>query len=108
MRRTVALKVLPSQTVKSPESVRRFNREVQAAARLTHANIVTAYDAGEQQGLHYLVMEYVEGRDLATLLSEHGPLDIEGAIECILQVAHGLEYAHTERIVHRDIKPGNL
>ena len=108
MRRIVALKVLSSQAMKSPDAVRRFNREVQAAARLSHPNIVTAYDAGEQQGIHYLVMEYVDGRDLASLVAEHGPLEVEAALECILQAAQGLEYAHGEGIIHRDIKPSNL
>jgi serine/threonine protein kinase len=108
MRRIVALKVLSSQAMKSPDAVRRFNREVQAAARLSHPNIVTAYDAGEQQGIHYLVMEYVDGRDLASLVAEHGPLEAEAALECILQAAQGLEYAHGEGIIHRDIKPSNL
>ncbi len=108
MRRIVALKVLPPQAVLSPNSVRRFSREVQAAARLSHPNIVTAFDAGEQQGIHYLVMEYVPGRDLSTLVREHGPLDVESALECILQTARGLEYAHSEGIIHRDIKPSNL
>ncbi|HEY2761530.1 MAG TPA: serine/threonine-protein kinase, partial [Pirellulales bacterium] len=108
MRRIVALKVLSSQAMKSPDAVRRFNREVQAAARLSHPNIVTAYDAGEAQGIHYLVMEYVDGRDLASLVVEHGPLEAEAALECILQAAQGLEYAHGEGIIHRDIKPSNL
>ena len=108
MRRIVALKVLSSQAMKSPDAVRRFNREVQAAARLSHPNIVTAYDAGEQQGIHYLVMEFVDGRDLASLVAEHGPLEAEAALECILQAAQGLEYAHGEGIIHRDIKPSNL
>lgn len=108
MQRIVALKVLAPQSMKSPDAVRRFNREVQAAARLSHPNIVTAFDAGEQQGIHYLVMEYVEGHDLATLTAENGPLEVEAVLECILQTAHGLQYAHGEGIIHRDIKPSNL
>ncbi len=108
MRRIVALKVLPIQADITEKSVRRFSREVQAAARLSHPNIVTAYDAGEQQGVHYLVMEYVAGRDLSTFVREHGPLDLESALDCILQAARGLEYAHGEGIIHRDIKPSNL
>ena len=92
----------------TPNYVRRFSREVQAAARLSHPNIVTAFDAGEQQGIHYLVMEYVQGSDLHSLLREHGPLDVESALDCILQTARGLEFAHSEGIIHRDIKPGNL
>src|SRR5262249_38243386 len=75
---------------------------------LSHPNIVTAFDAGQQQGVHYLVMEYVDGHDLATLISQHGPLEIEAALECVLQAARGLHYAHGEGIIHRDIKPSNL
>ena len=108
MRRIVALKVLPPKAIKSADSVRRFNREVQAAARLSHPNIVTAHDAGQQQGIHYLVMEYVQGSDLSTLIRERGVLEVEAAIECILQTARGLEYAHGEGVIHRDIKPANL
>jgi serine/threonine protein kinase len=108
MRRIVALKVLPPKAVKSADSIRRFNREVQAAARLSHPNIVTAHDAGQQQGIHYLVMEYVQGSDLSTLIRERGPLEVEAAMECILQTARGLEYAHAEGVIHRDIKPANL
>jgi serine/threonine protein kinase len=108
MKRVVALKVLPPRAVMTPNYVRRFSREVQAAARLSHPNIVTAFDAGEQQGIHYLVMEFVQGSDLHSLLREHGPLDVESALDCILQTARGLEFAHSEGIIHRDIKPGNL
>jgi eukaryotic-like serine/threonine-protein kinase len=106
--RVVAVKVLPSGSIKSPEAVKRFYREVQAAGRLVHPNIVAAYDAGEQESIHYLAMEYVEGKTLSSVVKERGPLDVKQALDCILQVAKGLEYAHSEGIIHRDIKPGNL
>ncbi|HIQ22695.1 MAG TPA: DUF1080 domain-containing protein [Planctomycetes bacterium] len=108
MERVVALKVLPSQAVSSPQAVKRFQREVRAAARLIHPNIVTAFDAGEHEGVHYLVMEYVEGQDLGRLVAERGPLGVEEALDYVIQAARGLEYAHRQGVVHRDIKPGNL
>ena len=108
MNRLVAVKVLPPAAMKSPDAVQRFYREVQAAARLSHPNIVAAYDASEHEGIHYLVMECVEGKDLATIVAERGPLPVPQAIECIVQTARGLQYAHEEGIIHRDIKPANL
>ena len=108
MKRVVALKTLPPRAMKSPEMVKRFQREVRAAARLEHPNIVTAYDAGEADGIHFLVMQYVDGKDLALIVAERGPLPVEQAVECIIQAARGLEYAHTQGVVHRDIKPANL
>jgi len=108
MDRIVALKMLPAKAVDSPAAGQRFQREVKAAARLTHPNIVTAYDADEHQGVHYLVMEYVEGRDLAAIVKSEGPLPVAQAVDCIIQAAAGLEYAHKQGVVHRDIKPGNL
>jgi formylglycine-generating enzyme required for sulfatase activity/serine/threonine protein kinase/WD40 repeat protein len=108
MDRIVALKILPTQKVDSSQAIQRFQHEVKAAARLSHPNIVTAYDASECQGIHYLVMEYVDGQDLASLVKQHGPLSVPLAVECILQAAKGLDYAHKHGVIHRDIKPGNL
>ena len=108
MERLVALKVLSPKVVRNPDSLRRFQREVKAAARLTHPNIVTAYDADEAGGTHFLVMEYVEGSDLSALVKQQGPLPLDQALDCILQAAAGLRYAHEHGVVHRDIKPANL
>ncbi len=108
MERVVALKVLPAEAVDSPEAVARFRREVKVAARLSHPNIVTAYDADESDGVHFLVMEYVEGADLASLVAERGTLAVDRAIDCVRQAAKGLKYAHALNVVHRDIKPSNL
>jgi serine/threonine protein kinase len=108
MKRMVAVKVLPPAATRSDFLVKRFFREVEAAARLTHANIVIAYDAGEQHGLHYLVMEYVDGPNLSSLVKEQGPLAVPKAIHCIIQAARGLEFAHSQGIIHRDVKPSNL
>ncbi len=108
MKRIVAVKVLPAAAMKDDDSVRRFYKEVEAAARLMHTNIVTAHDAGEQDGMHFLVMEFVDGPDLATLLQKSGALPIEMAVDYTIQAARGLDYAHSQGIVHRDIKPSNL
>lgn len=106
--RIVALKTLLQHGFASPASLARFRREVRAAARLQHANIVSVYDAREDQGVPYFVMEFVEGADLSSLNKQHGPLPGELAIACAVQAATGLAYAHRQGIVHRDIKPGNL
>ncbi|HET6883532.1 MAG TPA: protein kinase [Pirellulales bacterium] len=108
MKRIVALKVLPPHSTNSKSLVDRFYKEVELAARLIHPNIVTAYDAGESRGLHFLAMEYVDGLDLSSHVKANGPLGIEQAMNCILQAARGLQYAHEQGIVHRDVKPSNL
>lgn len=105
MERIVALKVLPKST---PRAVKRFHKEVKAAAKLIHPNIVTAFDAGEHEGTPYLVMEYVEGDSLDKVVEESGPLQVDMACDFLMQAARGLGYAHSRGIVHRDIKPSNL
>ena len=79
-KRLVALKVMSPAAVKTPDALKRFHREVEAAARLTHPNIVAAFDADEAKGTHFLVMEYVEGSDLSVLVKKHGPLPVEQAV----------------------------
>ncbi len=108
MKRLVAIKLLPASMTKDEAAIKRFQREVEAAAKLTHPNIVAALDADECRGMHYLVMEYVEGQDLSAVVKKQGPLSIDQAIDYLLQAARGLAYAHAEGIVHRDIKPANL
>jgi CheY-like chemotaxis protein len=108
MNRIVAVKVIDRQHWTNADAIRRFYREVQAAAQLSHPNIVLAFDAGEYDDTHYFVMEYVEGQDLATLVKQHGPLSIDDACSCVIQTARGLQHAHERGMVHRDIKPGNL
>ncbi|MBB76396.1 MAG: hypothetical protein CMJ75_17965 [Planctomycetaceae bacterium] len=107
MKRVVALKVLPTAKMSKSSMVERFQREVEAAAKLDHPNVVTAHDADEHRGLHYLVMEYVDGFDLAYLVDRCGRLPAE-SVDWIIQVANGLNYAHNQGVVHRDIKPANL
>ena len=108
MKRLVALKELPSSLTRSTRAVKRFQREVEVAGQLDHPNIVTAFDADESSGSVFLVMEYVDGQDLAKLVDVHGPFSVDDAIHCVLQTARGLQYAHQRGIVHRDIKPQNL
>jgi serine/threonine protein kinase len=108
MKRLVALKMLPSERVQSDLDVERFRREVEVVARLEHANIVTAYDADEWNGRHFLAMQYVDGADLASVVRACGPLNVAHAIGVLLQVVSGISYAHAKGIVHRDLKPGNL
>ena len=81
---------------------------MQAAARLNHPNVVSVLDADEDRGVYFLAMEYIEGRDLDHLIRERGALPVEQALDCAIQAARGLEAAHAQGIVHRDIKPGNL
>ena len=108
MKRVVALKLLPASVTKNEQAVQRFEREVEAAAKLSHPNIVTAHDAGEHNGINYLVMENVEGSDLSAIVKKQGPATVEQSINCVLQAARGLEYAHKHGVIHRDIKPANL
>lgn len=108
MGRQVALKVLTQRGLRKSESVQRFYKEILASARLSHPNIVTAFDADEVESLHFLVMEYVPGQDLRGLVRNSGPLPVSMALDYLLQAARGLEYAHQNGVLHRDIKPANL
>ena len=108
MDRIVALKVLAPEVVQDQEMMARFRREVKAAARLEHANIVIAYDADEARGTHFFVMQYIEGSDLSQIVKTKGPLPVAQALDCVLQAARGLEFAHKHGVIHRDIKPANL
>jgi serine/threonine-protein kinase len=106
--RPVALKVIRKDKLDSPDAIRRFFREVQAAARLDHANIVTAYDANDVNGTYFFAMEYVEGQDLGKLVKQDGPLPVPVACDYVRQAALGLQHAFEKGLVHRDIKPSNL
>ena len=108
MDRPVALKVIHREWVRKQEAIDRFRREVQTAASLDHPNIVTAHDAEQAGDLHFLVMEYVDGTDLAQAVKQNGPMPIQQACDYIRQAAQGLQYAHDRGMVHRDIKPHNL
>ncbi len=108
MQRTVAIKLLLPEFAHIPRFRERFSREVQAAAKLKHANIVTAYDAGEFRGTPYLVSEFVDAQNLSQVVRESGPLPVGEALNVVIQAAHGLHYIHNQGIIHRDIKPSNL
>lgn len=108
MNRIVAIKVLAPHLCKTPKAQQLFQREVRAAARLVHPNIVTAYDANQINDRCYLVMEYVDGSNLDSLVRQRGPLPIGQACDFIRQAAMGLQHAHELGMVHRDIKPANL
>jgi tRNA A-37 threonylcarbamoyl transferase component Bud32 len=108
MRRAVALKVINRAYTTSPAAVERFRREVRAAARLSHPNIVTTYDAEDAGNGLFLVMEYAEGVSLARMVKERGPLPAAEACACVRQAALGLQHAHERGMVHRDVKPDNL
>jgi WD40 repeat protein/serine/threonine protein kinase len=106
--RVVALKVIRREKLTNPDAVRRFYQEAQAAAHLSHPNVVLAYDVGQAGNTHYLAMEYVEGVDLARLVKERGRLPVSQACEYVRQAALGLQHAFEKGLVHRDIKPHNL
>jgi eukaryotic-like serine/threonine-protein kinase len=106
--RPVALKVLFPEYAIDPNFVERFRREAQSAAALTHPNIVAVYDWGKVNTTYFIAMEYVEGKTLATLLKERGPLSPTHACDVISEVAAALSFAHENGVIHRDVKPGNI
>jgi eukaryotic-like serine/threonine-protein kinase len=108
LERTVAVKILAEHLSDDERFVARFRREALAVAKLIHPNIVQVYDTGIDEGRHYIVMEYVQGRSGAQILQRHGPLDAEATAEIGAQACAGLDYAHRRGIIHRDVKPGNL
>jgi serine/threonine-protein kinase len=108
MGRVVALKVLAPELLSNPRAVELFQHEVRAAAQLAHPNIVTAYDANRSGGRYFLVLEYVDGPNLAQLVRKRGPLSIGLACDYVRQAAQGLQCAHTLGMLHRDVKPANL
>src|ERR1700674_1426814 len=105
--RMVAVKILPEHLAKTPEAKQRFEREARAVSSLSHAHICALFDVGSQDGLEYLVMEYLEGETLAERLGK-GPLEIEEVQRIGMEISEALETAHRQGIVHRDLKPGNV
>ncbi|HHW43609.1 MAG TPA: Stk1 family PASTA domain-containing Ser/Thr kinase, partial [Desulfotomaculum sp.] len=108
LNRLVTIKMLRPEFSSDQDFTRRFRREAQAVASLSHPHIVSIYDVGQEEGVQYLVMEYVDGEDLKTLIRREGALDAERAVQIALQVLEALEHAHENNIVHRDIKPHNI
>ena len=107
MGRVVAIKVLP-KSKSTPQAIESFTREIRVLARLDHNRLVRALDAGHDGNVYYLVCEYVPGCDLRKLVRRDGPLEMSAAAGIIYQVAEGLDYAHRQGLIHRDVKPGNV
>src|SRR5712691_8198405 len=107
LERTVAVKVLPSHLSSSAEVRQRFEREAKTISALSHPHICALYDVGSQDGVEYLVMEYLEGETLADRLAK-GPLPLEQTLRYGIEMADALDKAHRQGIVHRDLKPGNV
>jgi len=108
LNRKVAVKVLRQQFVNDEEFISRFRREAQNAAALSHPNVVSIYDVGQEEDIHYIVMEYVEGHNLNEIIVERAPLQIEEAVHVAQQICDALDHAHANHIIHRDIKPHNI
>lgn len=108
LHREVAIKVLREQYASDEQFVERFRREAQAAASLSHPNVVNIYDVGEVEGVHFIVMEYVHGRSLRRIIQDEGRLSPLRAARYALQICDGLQHAHEHGLIHRDIKPHNI
>lgn len=108
LKRVAAVKLLPPELTQNAAAVQRFQREAEAAARLSHPNVVQTYDAGVQRGVWYLAMEFVDGSDLERVLAAEGALSVGRAIDIVRQAAVGLAFAHDNGVIHRDVKPANL
>ena len=108
LNRNVAIKILKDEFANDSEFIKRFQVEAQAAASLSHPNIVSIYDVGNENNMHYIVMEFIEGKTLKEIICESGRLDWKYAADIAMQIAAGLSKAHANHIVHRDIKPHNI
>ncbi|MCH8828788.1 MAG: serine/threonine protein kinase, partial [Planctomycetes bacterium] len=108
LQRQVALKVLPQFRIDA-EHVARFLREARASSKIEHVNVVTIHDVGEEDGNHFIVMQYVNGKNLAEIIrAQGGPLPWRSALKIMRHVANGVEAVHKAGLVHRDIKPSNI
>lgn len=108
LQRIVTIKVLRPEFTSDQEFVERFRNEAQAVARLSHPNIVSIYDVGQEEDTHYFVMEYIEGQNLKEVIKEKGPLPLNEAVNIAKQICEGLGHAHDNGIIHRDVKPHNI
>ena len=108
LNRVVAIKVLRDQFASDAEFIERFRREAQAAASLSHPNVVNIYDVGQTEQSHYIVMEYVQGQNLSAIIKEKGALSEHFVVSVAMQIAKALSHAHQHGIIHRDIKPHNI
>ncbi len=108
LNRFVAIKILKPEFTKDLKFIENFRRESQAAASLTHPNIVNIYDVGKEGNIHYIVMELIEGQVLSDIIKNEGPMEFEKAVEIVKQIALALSFAHKNHIIHRDVKPHNI
>lgn len=108
LNRFVAIKILRSEFTNDEEFVKRFKVEAQAVASLSHPNVVSIYDVGHQEDIHYIVMEYVDGMTLKEFINKHGAINWQDAVKITIQICSAIEHAHKNNIVHRDIKPHNI
>ena len=108
LKRDVAVKILRDEFTTDDDFIKRFNAEAESAASLTHPNIVSVYDVGHEGNLYYIVMELVKGKTLKDIIVENGALPWKWSIDLAIQIARGLEKAHGNSIVHRDVKPHNI
>jgi tetratricopeptide (TPR) repeat protein/predicted Ser/Thr protein kinase len=106
--RDVALKLIRSDIADDPDSLERFKREIQLSSRVTHPNVLRVFDLGESDGIKFLTMQFVDGRDLSTILKKQGKLPTDRLIRVFRQVAEGLKAAHDQGVIHRDLKPQNI
>ena len=108
LHKSVAIKILPNHLATEADFRKRFTREAQIVSKLEHPNIVRMFDSGENNGRHYMVMEYLTGKDLSEFIRANGKLSLSQTLPLIQQIASALDYAHTQGLVHRDIKPSNV
>lgn len=106
--RNVAIKILPAKRVHEGTYLERFEQEARATSRLSHPNVVRVFDIDQQGDTHFMVMEYVAGRDLKAMVKQHGPLPLDQVAHYMAQIGLGLEHTHQHGLIHRDIKPANL
>ena len=108
LNRIVAVKVLRPEFVDDKDFLAKFKREAEAVANITHPNIVNVYDVGQEEKVHYIVMEYVDGKNLKEIIKDEGVLDEYTALDITKQIAQALSAAHKKGVIHRDIKPHNI
>ncbi len=108
LNRTVTVKILKQELSEDSDFVDSFNHEAKSAASLNHPNVVSVYDVGEENGIHYIVMEYIDGIDVQELIDKNGPIAWQYAVDIFLQVGLAIENAHQHNLIHRDIKPKNI
>src|SRR5258706_15090777 len=108
LNRVVALKVIRPDLAKDPEIVNRFKQELILARQVTHKNVIRIYDLAEFDGIKFITMDFIDGRDLKSILRANGKFEPRRAAEIIEQVCRGLEAAHSAAVIHRDLKPQNI